>query len=800
MNCAAEVRTNPLAFSSRRYGLARSWRVVLAVLMAANIFSSRTVHAQGDISDIITDTVTRNATENVGRNLEANLIKPTLAVKQSAGAVRSQAISTGDRYLSLALADGSVRVWDLELGVQRPSLKPKGQAQMAVPSPDGRTVAVVSADGAVVLYDLGTRRELGSLNGQKGTVLAAAFTPDGKLLATGAADGSVTLWIVDKRSAKQTLQAHAGGVRALAMKPEGTLIATGGADRAVKVWDVKSGKAIGEFGGLGGEVSYLQFAPDGKRLFAGTAGGTLAAVDLATGRVVAKVDSPNETPIMAVSGSGIAAFGGSDGKIALVEFASGREIKSVPGHQGAVRFLGFGGKAQRLISSGDDGAVRLWDTATGERLAEVITTASGWAVIDRQGRFDGSEQGMNDVGWHARDQEIPLQSLADQFFEPGLLARYLEEKSSFATKVPANVTDGIALPPKVEIDLPDASRAAGNPFTVLVVVSDQGGGIDQVRLYHNGKSVQPGSLVQQREVEAKGQRIRVVAFQVKPVPGINTFRGVATGLWGIEGESDRLTETFTGDGPVPKLHVVAVGINKYSDPRLTLGYSVPDAKAIVDQFQRSAKGSFSAVDVRALYDGDATRANVIAALKGLSGVDENDVVVVYLAGHGIVVGDDWIFLPHEATMQKKFEDYRKGAITAHEIQDALVAAQAQRVLVMIDSCQSGATVETFERQQNFERRYIRNFSRVAGVTVIAASRRDQEAIELPSLGHGLFTYVVLKGLDGDADDAPRDGNVTAHEIVQYADLQIPGMSKRYLNEPQVPMAFALGADFSLRVK
>ena len=301
--------------------------------------------------------------------------------------------------------------------------------------------------------------------------------------------------------------------------------------------------------------------------------------------------------------------------------------------------------------------------------------------------------------------------------------------------MPANVTDGIAIPPKVEIDLPDASRAAGKPFTVLVVVTDQGGGIDQVRLYHNGKSVQPGSLMQQREVEAKGQRIRVVAFQVKPVPGINTFRGVATGLWGIEGESNRVTETFTGDGPLPKLHVVAVGINKYSDPKLTLGYSVPDAKAIVDELQRSAKGAFSDVDLHALYDGDATRANIIGALKGLSGVDENDVVVVYLAGHGTVVGDDWIFLPHEATMQKKFEDYRKGAITAHEIQDALVAAQAQRVLVMIDSCQSGATVETFERQQNFERRYIRNFSRVAGVTVIAAvaprSGGDRAAVARP---------------------------------------------------------------------
>src|SRR4029453_4021329 len=157
--------------------------------------------------------------------------------------------------------------------------------------------------------------------------------------------------------------------------------------------------------------------------------------------------------------------------------------------------------------------------------------------------------------------------------------RYLDEKLSFGTNVPANVTEGIAIPPKVEIDMPDAARAAGKPFTVLVVVTDQGGGIDQVRLYHNGKLVQPGSLLQQREVEAKGQRIRVGGFQGNPGAGTNNFRGGATALWGIEGESKRVPETFTGDGPLPKLHVVAVGINKYSDPRLTLAHIVPAAKS-----------------------------------------------------------------------------------------------------------------------------------------------------------------------------------------------------------------------------
>jgi WD40 repeat protein len=767
--------------------------LLIAIVLSA---ASHVVLAQGaDISNTITDSITRNVTGSIGRNLEANLVKPTLSVKRPAGAVRHQAVSVDGRYLSLILADGAVRLWDLELGVQRPSLQPKGKAQMAVPSPDGRTIAVVSADGGVALYDIGTRRALGVLAGNKGAAMSAVFLPGGKTLATGHADGAVVLWAVDKRAPTAEITAHAGGVGALAVAADGAVMASGGADGAVKVWDAKTGKATVAFDGLAGAVTHLQFDARGRQLYA-AAGGALALLDLATSKPAASVDVGK---VVAV-GDGMAASGGGDGKITLVDLNDGRELKTLTAHQGAVRFLAFGGSAARLISSGDDGALRLWDADSGEKLAEVITTASGWAVIDRQGRFDGSEQGMNDVGWHARDQEIALESLSEQFFEPGLLARYLDKKKDLLVKVPANVTDGIALPPKVEIDLPEPSREAGKAFPVVVVVTDQGGGIEAVRLYHNGKLVQPGSLMQQREVEAKGQRIRAVAFQVKPVPGINSFRAVATGLWGIEAQSPRRSETFAGDGPLPTLHVLAVGINKYSDPKLTLGYSVPDAKSIVAAFEQSSKGVFSDVVVHPLYDGKATRAGIMAGLKSLAGVDQNDVVVIYLAGHGIVVGDDWVFLPYEAKYQKTFENYRKGAVTAREMQDALVDAQAQRVLVMIDSCQSGATVETFEQLQNFERRYIRNFSRVAGVTVIAASRRDQEAIELPSLGHGLFTYVVLEGLTGDADSAPKDGSVTAHEIVQYADAQIPGMSQRYLDEPQVPMAFALGADFPLRGK
>lgn len=768
------------------------------VFIASSLLGADASLAQDDISGVITDSITRNVTEDVGRNVEAKLFKPTLTVERSSGAIRGQSISADGRYLSLIMADGTVRFWDLELGVQRPTLQPKVKAQFVQPSPDGKTIAVGS-DGTLALYDVGARKEVGKLAGAMGAVRSAAFAPGGSILVTGADDGSVAVWDVDKRVAKIVMHAS-GAVGAVAISPDGNLAAAGTGNGTVDVWSTGGGKVVQSIDRLPAGIVYLQFSANGRQLYVGTSAGTLGRFDLSASRMDRTVSSPDKSSVMAVNRSSVVAFGSADGQVDLLDLETGKEVKKLDAHKGVVKFVAFGGAADRLITSGDDGVLRLWDSASGEKLVEVVTTAQGWAVIDRQGRFDGSEQGMNDVGWHAGGRDILLENLAEQFFEPGLLAQYLDSDSGLATKAPANIREGIALPPKVEIDLPDAPRTAGMPFIIIVIATDQGGGIDTVRLYHNGKLVQPGSLTQQREVEVKGQRVRAAAFQVKPVPGPNNFRAVATGLWGIEGQSERVTETFAGEGPLPTLHVLAVGINKYSDPKLTLGYSVPDAKSIVDQLRRASKGVFAGVDVQSLFDSQATRPNILHALNALEGVDANDVVVVYLAGHGTVVGKDWIFLPHEAKFQKKFADYRKGAVTAQEIQDALVEAKAQRVLVLIDSCQSGATVETFEQMQSFQRRYIRSFSRTAGVTIIAASRRDQEAIELPSLGHGLFTYVVLQGLDGSADNAPKDGNVTAHEIVQYADLQIPGMSKRYLDEPQVPMAFALGADFRLRAK
>lgn len=347
--------------------------------------------------------------------------------------------------------------------------------------------------------------------------------------------------------------------------------------------------------------------------------------------------------------------------------------------------------------------------------------------------------------------------------------------------------------------MPDVVRDATKPFPpVIVVAEDQGGGIDTVRLYHNGKLTDPGAFLQQHDVEEQGgkRHLRVTAFFVKPVPGLNTFKAVGTGQWDIEGHSDKITATFSGPAPKSTLHIAVVGINNYRDANLHLDYSVPDAIAMIASFTQAAKGDFERVREYRLLDEQATEKNILEVLNDkIREAATNDVVVVYLAGHGLVAQDEWRFLPYESRYYSDTARYAGKGLTATEIQDALVRTKAQRILVFIDSCQSGAASQAFQEQQRFQQRYFRNVSRIAGITVLAATRKDQEAVEMRDLGHGLFTYLLLSGVKGNADLRPADGTVTAHELVGYAAQEIPNFSQRYLKYRQEPMAFALGADF-----
>jgi hypothetical protein len=72
--------------------------------------------------------------------------------------------------------------------------------------------------------------------------------------------------------------------------------------------------------------------------------------------------------------------------------------------------------------------------------------------------------------------------------------------------------------------------------------------------------------------------------------------------------------------------------------------------------------------------------------------------------------------------------------------------------------------------------FLERLTRARGRAIITASRPTEVSIELPELGHGLFTYDLVQGLKG-AADLNRDGIVSLQELYEYVEQQVTSKSR-----------------------
>ena len=107
-----------------------------------------------------------------------------------------------------------------------------------------------------------------------------------------------------------------------------------------------------------------------------------------------------------------------------------------------------------------------------------------------------------------------------------------------------------------------------------------------------------------------------------------------------------------------------------------------------------------------------------------------------------------------------------------------VIDSAEKVLVLVNACQSGA----FLGRKSFGPNPLGPGDR--GAHAIMASRPNQNSLQLDRVGPGsVFFEKIFAGLGGVADNAPRDGVVTYHELDTYLHSEIPYVT----NGTQIPM-------------
>ena len=480
-----------------------------------------------------------------------------------------------------------------------------------------------------------------------------------------------------------------------------------------------------------------------------------------------------------------------DGGVKLWDFASGAEIRTFIGHTNRVQSVAFSSAGRHILSSSVDGTTRLWDISTGKEIAQFISFTDGeWIVITPEGYFNASPNGAKHLNVRVGNNVYSIDNFYEKFFKPVYVASVLQGKKVEAV---ADIRKGILTPPDVRITSPEPNKEfSADTIAITVSAKDTGGGIDEIRLYHNGKAI--GEDTRAVKIVPKGNEA-IKTYTVTLVDGLNNFRAVGFSKDRTESNPYELIVKLTAPSKDVSLYILAVGINKYKNPALNLNYAEPDAKGIVDFFRQKGKGLFKNVEIKEIYNEQATKETIISKLKQLEKTNPQDAVLIYLAGHGENINDKWYFIPHELTYPEREEDVKTKGISSDELSGYIKNIRAQKILVLIDACKSGAVLIAF---RGFEdRKALSQLSRSTGVHIIAASTKDQFAAEVKDLGHGVFTYILLEGLKG---KAAGDGKtVTVFKLKAYIEEQLPEITKKYKQEAQYPVGdSSIGAmDFPL---
>jgi uncharacterized caspase-like protein len=188
----------------------------------------------------------------------------------------------------------------------------------------------------------------------------------------------------------------------------------------------------------------------------------------------------------------------------------------------------------------------------------------------------------------------------------------------------------------------------------------------------------------------------------------------------------------------------------------------------------------------------------LAAFDGLEEAAPEDTVVIYFATHGEVLEDTFHLLLRGLTLPIEANDLSKIGISVDTLSARISQLDARRVFLLLDTCKSGdaiSRIATMGRDQ----RALQMFSTSLGVHLIAATGKGQNALEVNTLGHGVFTHTLLNALRGEADGAPFDQIVTAEEVGGYTKDRVMALTRQLKLPPQNPTVYSQGFDFRIGV-
>jgi len=766
-------------------------------------------------------------------------------------AIGNVVFSPDGRY-GLSVSHNTFILWDVATGRQlRTFVSNTTPIYSTAFSPDGRYVLSGSKNYTIKLWNVESGKEIRTFTGRTITkidgddlILSVVFSPDGRYALSGCSDRTLQLWDIATGREIRTFTGHEGWVRSVAFSPDGRYALSGGEDKTYGVmlpggtfqlqragsndkmlilWEVATGREIRQFKVRASGVSKVAFSPDGRYGLSESNDNTLKLWDVSTGRELRTSDAGQSlcfSPDLSYSIS----FSFLGGGFKLRDIATGREIKTFTGHTGDANTAAFSNDGKSLISGGKDGSTRLWDIKTGKEIAQFISLKDGeWIVVTPEGYYNSSPNGHKYLNISVSPKVYGIDQFYDVFYRPDIVAAKLRG-DDISSLITLTIDDAIKNPPPTVEFTSVPSATDQSKVKVCYQVKSTGGGIGEVRLFHNGKLIESDGYY--KDVAKTSEKMQLASLtsnkiyedmrsvKIKSTGEISPIKSKVKGeqfedckkVDAIPGENEISLSAFNSSNTVqsymqtakfnstikpeePHLYMLSIGIDQYKDKSVNLKYALKDAKDIKEKLLSQSATLYKPQNIHheLLTDKDATKTNILNKINEISQkIKPSDSFILFVAGHGILLQNQYYML----TSEYDGNINENTMISSNEIVEMSKKIKSLSQLFIFDTCHAGGVD------------YIVSGLYDARMSVLAkkmglhiyASANDKQAAMDGYKGNGLFTYTLLDGLNNKKEaDKNNDKKVSLIELGEYSKMTTTDISKK-IGHTQTPLIINFGKD------
>lgn len=723
-------------------------------------------------------------------------------------------------------------------------------------SPDGKTMAIGGIDSTALLIDIRSGKVIKEFIGHSKVVIALDFSFDGKILATGGGDRLIKLWDVETGKELKTLRGHQSLIFDLDFNSNGEELVSAGWDGAIRLWNLETGEfdykdlgsnsvykigyapndlyiiagdleknldfyesdALDKYKSLVGNTSVVgdfDFSPSGREIVSSCWDGKVKVWDIYSGMQIGRLKK-HTGPTYAVAWDPqdrFVASAGADDRIILWEYKTNKVVAILEGHNDAITDLKFTPKGNKLVSMSAEGQVIVWDMLTKKAdYSRIQIARNEWLSTTSSGHFDGTKKALKLVNYVSGMEVVPVGSLFDKYFTPGLIQRVNSGESFDETG--ENINELIQKTPLIAFHLTESKKRSipveedsiynwkKSSLPLGIQINTQDEELEEIRIYNNGKLILAESFEEKLVFRGGDKDLRT--YEIPLSDGENRISGIVVNKNRTESSPTEIVVTYDGQAALTDLYIFSIGINDYKNPQYNLDYAVNDAKSFSKALVKGGDTLFNEIHEFSITNSKATKVEIEKTLAEIKKqIGSEDVFVLYYAGHGVMSYEkneedsDFYIVTHDiVNLYGDVAILKEKAISAKELMQYSIQVSAEKQLFVLDACHSGGALESFATRGDGREKALAQLARSTGTFFLTASQDAQYANEVGNLKHGLFTYALLEIIDGDgAGDA--DKKITINEVKSYVEDRVPELSEQYRGSPQYPTSYSFGQDFPL---